>query len=396
MPRSLAVKILLTGALLASTAAHAQSADRIWSGGPILTMNDKAMRAEAVAVAGGKIIAVGSRADVMKTRGPRTEMVNLQGRALVPGFLDPHGHIFLGGLQALSANIQSPPDGKVTDIPSLVNAVKEWRAANAETVQKVNLILGFGYDNAQLKELRHPTAAELDAISTDIPVVLVHQSGHLASVNSAALKAIGFDAATKDPAGGVIQRKAGTTEPNGTLEETAMFPIMTKLLPGIGPEGMRAFAREGAKLWASYGYTTAQEGRSSPDVTKLLQQVAAAGGFANDIVVYPDVMTGRDFIKANVSPTYVNRLRVGGAKLSLDGSPQGFTAWRDKPYYDPVGNYSKGYSGYATVSAEDAFSAIQWATENNIQLLTHANGERASDLQIAACLLYTSDAADDM
>jgi predicted amidohydrolase YtcJ len=384
MHRSLPAKILLIAALLAGTAAHAQPADRIWFGGPILTMNDGAMRAEAVAVAGGKITAVGSRADVMKTRGPRTEMVDLQGRALVPGFLDPHGHIFLGGLQALSANIQSPPDGKVTDIPSLVNAVKEWRQANAATVQKVNLILGFGYDNAQLRELRHPTAAELDAISSDIPVVLVHQSGHLASVNSAALKAIGFDAATKDPAGGVIQRKPGTTEPNGTLEETAMFPIMTKLLPGIGADGMRAFAREGAKLWASYGYTTAQEGRASPDVTKLLQQVAAAGGFANDIVVYPDVMTGRDFIKASVSPTYVNRLRVGGAKLSLDGSPQGFTAWRDKPYHDPVGNYSKGYSGYATVSAEDAFSAIQWATENNIQLLTHANGERASDLQIAA------------
>jgi predicted amidohydrolase YtcJ len=369
---------------LASTAVHAQSADRIWSGGPILTMNDSAMRAEAVAEAGGKIIAVGSKADVMKTRGPRTQVVDLKGRAMVPGFLDPHGHIFLGGLQALSANIQSPPDGKVTDVASLINEVKLWRAANAATVDKVRLIVGFGYDNAQLKELRHPTAAELDAISPDIPVVLVHQSGHLASVNSAALKAIGFDASTKDPPGGVIQRKPGTTEPNGTLEESAMFPLLTKLFPSIGAQGMRAFAREGAKLWASYGYTTAQEGRSSPDVTRLLQQVAAEGGFANDIVVYPDVMTGRDFIKANVSQTYVNRLRVGGAKLSLDGSPQGFTAWRDKPYYDPVGNYSKGYSGYAALTAEDVFSAIQWATENNIQMLTHANGERASDMQIAA------------
>jgi predicted amidohydrolase YtcJ len=384
MPSRLPKKILVTAILLAGTAVHAQSADRIWSGGPILTMNDKAMRAEAVAEAGGKIIAIGSRADVMKTRGPGTQMVDLKGRAMVPGFLDPHGHIFLGGLQALSANIQSPPDGKVTDVASLVKTVQEWRAANAATVDKVRLIVGFGYDNAQLKELRHPTAIELDAISADIPVVLVHQSGHLASVNSAALKAIGFDASTKDPPGGVIQRKPGTTEPNGTLEESAMFPLLGKLFPGIGAEGMRAFAREGAKLWASYGYTTAQEGRSSPDVTRLLQQVAAEGGFANDVVVYPDIMTGRDFIKANVSANYVNRLRVGGAKLSLDGSPQGFTAWRDKPYYDPVGNYAKGYSGYAAFPAEDVFSAVQWATENNIQLLTHANGERASDMQIAA------------
>jgi predicted amidohydrolase YtcJ len=375
---------MATAALLTGPAVHAQSADRIWSGGPILTMNDRAMRAEAVAEAGGRIIAVGSKADVMKTRGAATRMIDLKGRAMLPGFLDPHGHIFLGGLQALSANIQSPPDGKVTDVASLVSTVKEWRDANAATVEKVRLIVGFGYDNAQLKELRHPTATELDAISSDIPVVLVHQSGHLASVNSAALKAIGFDASTKDPPGGVIQRKPGSSEPNGTLEESAMFPLLATLFPGIGAEGMRAFAREGAKLWASYGYTTAQEGRSSPDITRLLQQVAAEGGFANDIVVYPDIMTGRDFIKANVSARYVDRLRVGGAKLSLDGSPQGFTAWRDKPYYDPVGNYTKGYSGYAALPAEDVFSAIQWATENNIQLLTHANGERASDMQIAA------------
>jgi predicted amidohydrolase YtcJ len=370
--------------LLSSSSAFAQMADRIWSGGPIITMDDKAMRAEAVAEAGGKIVAVGSRADVMKLKGPKTKLVDLKGRTLVPGFLDAHGHIFLGGLQALSANIQAPPDGAVKDVASLVKVVTDWKNANAAAVAKTNLIVGFGYDNAQLKELRHPTKEELDQISTTVPVVLMHQSGHLASLNSVALKMIGFDASTKDPAGGVIQRKAGGTEPNGTVEESAMFPIIAKLLPGIGPDGMKAFAREGAKLWASFGYTTAQEGRAAPAIYKLLQEVAQAGGFANDVVVYPDVMTGRDFIKANISTTYVNHMRLGGAKLSIDGSPQGFTAWRDRPYHDPVGNYPKGYSGYATLTAEDVFSAVQWATENNVQLLSHANGERASDLLIAA------------
>ena len=86
---------------LAAPAVAQQLADTIWSGGPIITMNDKAMRAEAVAVAGGKVVAVGKRSDVMKLQGPATQMVDLKGQTLVPGFVDAHGHIVVGGLQAL-------------------------------------------------------------------------------------------------------------------------------------------------------------------------------------------------------------------------------------------------------------------------------------------------------
>jgi hypothetical protein len=386
MPRprlqaSLLVCLLVAAA--ASTAA-AQSADRIWSGGAVLTMNDAAMRAEAVAEKGGTIIAVGKAADVMKHKGPTTEMVDLKGRTLVPGFVDAHGHIVVGGLQALSANLLAPPDGKVQDIASLQQTLRDWVQKNAAAVEKVKIIVGFGYDNSQLKELRHPTKEELDAVSTDIPVLIVHQSGHLATVNSAMLKEIGYDAGTKDPAGGVIQRKPGSTEPNGTLEETALFAAVPVVLGRVGPEGMKAFAREGAKLWARFGYTTAEEGRATPQIADLLKQVAAEGGFANDVNAYPDVLVDRAYIKANQSNTYVNRFRVAGAKLTIDGSPQGFTAWRDRPYFKPVGNYPAGYSGYAAASAEQVMDAVQWAAENGIQVITHSNGERASDLLIAA------------
>jgi hypothetical protein len=386
MPRprlqaSLLVCLLVAAA--ASTAA-AQTADRIWHGGAVLTMNDAAMRAEAVAEKGGTIIAVGKAADVMKHKGPTTEMVDLKGRTLVPGFVDAHGHIVVGGLQALSANLLAPPDGKVQDIASLQQTLRDWVQKNAAAVEKVKIIVGFGYDNSQLKELRHPTKEELDAVSTDIPVLIVHQSGHLATVNSAMLKEIGYDAGTKDPAGGVIQRKPGSTEPNGTLEETALFAAVPVVLRRVGPEGMKAFAREGAKLWARFGYTTAEEGRATPQIADLLKQVAAEGGFANDVNAYPDVLVDRAYIKANQSNTYVNRFRVAGAKLTIDGSPQGFTAWRDRPYFKPVGNYPAGYSGYAAASAEQVMDAVQWAAENGIQVITHSNGERASDLLIAA------------
>jgi predicted amidohydrolase YtcJ len=337
-----------------------------------------------VAVANGKILAVGRRSEVMKLKGPGTQLVDLKGQTLVPGFVDAHGHIVLGGLQALSANLLAPPDGQVQDIASLQQTLRDWAQKNAAAVEKTKLIVGFGYDNAQLKELRHPTKEELDAVSQDIPVLIVHQSGHLATVNSAMLKAIGYDANTKDPEGGVIQRKPGTTEPNGTLEETALFAAAPVLLGRVGPDGLKAFAREGAKLWARFGYTTAEEGRTSPQIADLLKQVAAEGGFANDVNAYPDVLVDRAYIKANQSNTYVNRFRVAGAKLTIDGSPQGFTAWRDQPYYKPVGNYPAGYSGYAAASAEQVMDAVQWAAENGIQVLTHSNGERASDLLIAA------------
>jgi predicted amidohydrolase YtcJ len=377
---------VVTAALLLSAAgtALAQSADRIWTGGPILTMNDQAMRAEAIAEAGGKIVRVGSRAEVMALKGRKTQVIDLKGRTLLPGFVDAHGHIVVGGLQALSANLLAPPDGEVRDIASLQQTLRDWIARNPAVVEKTQVIIGFGYDNAQLKELRHPTKEELDAVSRDVPVLIVHQSGHLATVNSAMLEAMNYDASTKDPAGGVIQRKPGGTEPNGTLEETALFAAAPIVLKRVGPEGLKIFAREGAKLWARFGYTTAEEGRATPPIVELLKQVAAEGGFANDVNAYPDVLVDRDYIKANQSPAYQNRFRVAGAKLTIDGSPQGFTAWRDKPYFKPVGNYPKGYSGYAAASAEEVMAAVQWGAENGIQVITHANGERASDLLIAA------------
>ena len=120
-----------------------------------------------------------------------------------------------------------------------------------------------------------------------------------------------------------------------------------------------------------------------PGAVNTLKAVAAAGEFEIDIVSYPDVLVARNLIKKQFSSTYKNRFRVAGAKLTIDGSPQGFTAWRDRPYYRPVGNYPPGYAGYAAATPEQVGSAIDWAFANRIQILTHSNGEAASDQLIA-------------
>jgi predicted amidohydrolase YtcJ len=378
---------LITLAQALAQSALADSADKIWVGGPILTMNDAAMRAEAVAMKDGKILAVGKKDDVLKTKGDKTEMVDLGGRALIPGFVDAHGHVMMGGLQALAANMLAPPDGKVTDIAGLLQTLKDWTEANKDIVSKAKLVLGFGYDQSQLKELRAPTKEELDTVSTEFPVVVVHQSGHFGALNSKALEFAGYTSESKDPEGGVIQRKPGTTEPNGVLEETAWISVLPKLLGNIGPAGMRVLAEAGADMWASYGYTTAQEGRSNQGLDTVWKAVAGEGKLKIDVVSYPDVLLGRDHIKDNVSADYKNGFRVGGAKITIDGSPQGFTAWRDRPYYAPVGNFPKGYLGYPAANGEQVISAIDWAYENKIQILTHVSGEAAGDLMITALRL---------
>jgi hypothetical protein len=262
--------------------------------------------------------------------------------------------------------------------------MREWIAANKDAVEKTQLIIGFGYDQATLKELRHPTRDELDAISKDIPIMLVHQSAHFGAVNSKALEVAGITAATKDPAGGVIRRKPDSQEPNGVLEELAFASLAFKLLPRVGPNGLEVFAREGAKMWARYGYTTAEEGKAMPDIAKLLKRMANEGAFQIDVVAYVDALTDREYIVANQSRIYTNRFRVGGAKLTIDGALQGFTAWRDKPYYKPVGDFPPGYSGYPSATAEQVMDSVRWASQEKVQLIAHANGERASDLLIAA------------
>ena len=375
--------LLASGLMMAGAAAAQDVADTIYSGGPILTMNDAQPTAEAVAVKDGRIIAVGGLAEVEAYRGEATDDFDLNGRTMLPGFVDSHSHVVMGGLQALSANLLAPPDGEVTDIASLISALSAWAEKNAEWVDQAKMIVGFGYDNSQLAELRHPTREDLDKVSRDLPVLIIHQSGHLGVANSKALELAGITASTKDPAGGIIRRDQNG-EPNGVLEEYAFFDVLGKLLARLGPEGLEAFAAAGAELWARYGYTTAQDGRSSAGAVDALKAADAAGKIKVDVIAYPDVLEAKDFIEANVSRDYDGHVRVGGCKLTIDGSPQGFTALRDRPYYDPVGDYPPGYAGYASISMEQVQEAVNWCYEHGIQIMVHANGEGASDMLIAA------------
>ncbi len=377
---------LFACAAVAQPAATAAGpADLIYSGGPILTMNDATPSAEAVAVRAGRILAVGTRAHVEATRGPGTRMVNLEGRTMLPGFVDPHGHVAMVGLQAVGANLLAAPDGEGNDIPALIRILRDWAARNEAAVRRYGLIFGFGYDDSQLKERRHPTRDELDQVSTEVPVLIIHTSSHLAAVNSKALEKVGITAATPDPTGGVFRRRDGSREPNGVMEENAMLAGAGPLLGSLDEAAWLAMIRAGSEFYASFGYTTCQEGRAMGPTLANLTKAADRGLLAVDVVAYPDILGAADQLGGVLhGRAYRNRLRIGGAKISLDGSPQGKTAWLTRPYHVIPPGLPPDYRGLQTAPTDATIEAFSRCYERGWQILAHAGGDAAIDLMIAA------------
>jgi predicted amidohydrolase YtcJ len=361
------------------------SADAIYTGGDIVTVNELLPQAEAIAVKDGHILAVGYRDEVMKLKGANTQLIDLGGKTLVPGFVDPHGHVFQTGIQAISANLLPRPDGGVNDIAEMQAALKLWAEQNQTLTAKYGWIVGFGYDDAQLKEQRHPTRDDLDQVSTTLPVVLVHQSGHLGAMNSKALEILGLKADTKNPPGGVIRRKAGSQEPDGVLEENAFFAQLFGLMSKLSPEANKALFAAGVNLYKSFGYTTAQEGKGSLDSVATMEAVAQSGKLDIDVVAYPDITVGAEAMQAPwLSRSYSGRFRIGGIKLTLDGSPQGKTAWLTQPYYKVPAGQKPDYHGYSAFTDDQVNGFLDQAFKNNWQVLAHVNGDAAVDQFISA------------
>lgn len=366
-------------------AQSAQSSAMIFTGGPILTIDDAMPTAEAVAVRNGVIVAVGSLDAARAAVGRNAQVVNLDGRTLLPGFFDPHGHVSMVGLQARYANLLPAPDGQGDDIPALQGITRDWMNAHEQLVRDTQLVIGFGYDDSQLKEHRHPTRTELDAVSDSVPILFMHQSGHLGVANSAALKAAGISASTPNPDGGAFRREDGSQEPNGVMEETALFTVMGALFTRLDLQANLEMIREGARFYSSFGYTTAQDGRSSTDTCRMMAMLAERGELPIDILSFPDILTSTDVMATPLyRKNYVGKYRIGGVKLTIDGSPQGKTAWLSQPYYIPPEGKPASYRGYPAATEQQVLDAVELAFKNDWQIEVHANGDAAIDLLIGA------------
>lgn len=371
------------GGLAIGGAARADAI--IFHGGSIRTMDDARPTAEAVAARGDVIIAVGTLEQVEAVAGRGARRVDLQGRTLLPGFFDPHGHVAMVGLQARYANLLPAPDGQGNDIPALQRTTRDWMTRHETLVRDTGLIIGFGYDDSQLNERRHPTRDDLDAVSDAIPILFMHQSGHLGVANTAALEAARINADTSDPDGGVFRRRDGSREPNGVMEETALFAVMGALFTRLDAEANRQMIVEGARFYARFGYTTAQDGRSSTETCRMIGSLAQAGALPIDILSFPDILTSTEVMATSLyRRNYEGRYRVGGVKLTLDGSPQAKTAWLSQPYFIPPEGQPASWRGYPAVGEQQALDAVDLAFRNDWQIEVHANGDAAVDLLIAA------------
>ncbi|MCK0154599.1 amidohydrolase [Alcanivorax sp. S6407] len=391
---SLVAALLLTGC---DAKAPQESADVLYSGGSILTMvGDTPSYAEALLVKDGRILFVGDLAKARDAAKAERE-VDLQGHTLLPGFIDGHGHIYNAGIQKLVANLLPPPDGDGHSVASLVELLKAWQGQNDGAITKTGWIIGFGYDDSQLQEQRHPTASELDRVATDTPVLIIHQSGHLGAMNHKGLELAGITADTANPEGGVIRREADGKTPNGVLEEMAMFQPLFRLFGELDADSNEKIALAGVDAYKENGFTTAQEGRASPPASETWRKLANEGRLELDVAVYPDVQSATDYLLASgVSPTYQNHFRIAGAKLSLDGSPQGKTAWLSKPYKVPPEGKSADYAGYPAIpAAEERQRLVNLAFENNWQLLTHCNGDAAAQALIDAVAVAADEYGND-
>lgn len=307
---------------------------------------------------------------------------NLNGKTLLPGFIDAHAHFTGFPSQSIGAQILPPPDAKAKNMESLIQILKDW--ATPENIELTGWIFGMGFDDSVLEEKRFPTKEDLDKVSTEHPVMLIHISGHFCVVNTKGLEVLNINSATPDPEGGVIRRMPGTSEPNGVLEELAAIPFMPVVLGPKSEEAVKLFLTAGQNMALSYGYTTVQEGRAMPNSHLFLEHAANTNFLKLDVVSYIDYSVADSLLKTDwYSSSYKNHYRIGGVKLTLDGSPQGRTAWRTQPYLIPPDGAVEGYLGYPAIPSDEEVENIYGnAFRNNWQIHTHANGDAAMDQMI--------------
>ena len=374
--------------------SNKDAADAIYFGGDIITMEgDSANYAEAVAVKNGKIIFTGKKADAEKLKGDSTKMNDLKGKTMLPGFIDPHSHFINSLSMSTQANCFASPVGKADNVEGIISSLKELQ--NRLSIPKGELIWGYGYDENQMPAGGQLNRDDLDKAFPDNPVVVGHVSLHGGVMNSLALKQFGISDKTVTPEGGIIVRKPGTNEPYGLIMETAFLPVFANL-PKPTPEQQMKQLKEGQMIFAEAGVTTAQEGATHTPDLKILMDGAKKNALFIDVISYPFILEVPQITKEHPFPEfgkYNNHLKIGGIKITADGSPQGKTAFFTTPYLTGGPGGEKNWKGEPTFPQDSLNSWMKQIYDNNIQLIIHANGDAAIDMILKA---HEYAAADDL
>lgn len=402
MKRKLLVLLALLTLSMACKKNNAKTdrADVMYFGGPILTMETDKPQVEVLLVKKGKILFVGTRADAQPFVDEKTARIDLAGKTLLPGFIDVHGHLTSRAGMLDAVDLSPAPYGAVNSIKDLQNTLK--KQLEQHPLQAATPLIGNGYDDAIMAEHRHPTKEELDAVSTETPIIVIHASGHASVGNSALLSLVGLHDKSQDPVGGHLGRDAKTGKLNGKLEENASFIALLNLMEKvnqssnttvndsedtdlIASDTLNSHSLENLlkaqEEWLSYGQTTICDGRTMGESVGLLKEAARQRLFKADIVYFPDyenVKKDFDQLKSEYMK-YHNRLKLAGFKFSDDGSPQGKTAWLTQPYLVPPEGQTRDYKGFPIFTDSVLHEDLKTLFQNNITAQLHVNGDAAID-----------------
>jgi predicted amidohydrolase YtcJ len=374
-------------------------ADRILINGTILTVDARDSIAEAVAIKDGRIIAVGSKAEILEFAGPGTEHIDLDGLTATPGLIDTHVHFAAGGLLKLTQTDLSYPQVKgISDVTRLV-------AERGAVAVPGEWILGRGWDEGKLTERRYILASDLDPVTGNRPAWLTHTMGHYGVANSAALKLAGITRETPDPAGGVIDRDPDGL-PTGVLKESAMNLVAMHIPPanaGQMREAIRMMAREfnregmtGAKD-PGIGTSINYDPQGAMDTWDAYQQVLAEGDLTVRVfALWTAAKTLEqaqqlvDRIASFTRPGKMagnDRLISGGVKLFADGSGGARTAWLWKDWNRDRTAIDEGNRGFPAIDPILLRDLIMFYHDEGLHMGIHAIGDRAIDWTVAAITL---------
>lgn len=342
--------------------------DKIYYNGDILTMEDTRTEPEAVLISDGIIAFTGSLKEAVRA-AHQPEMTDLNGKTLMPAFIDGHSHISLVAQFSQFADLSGCES--FADIKMRLTAFQKEKK-----IGDGGAVIGVGYDHNFLDEKKHPDKNVLDEVSDQIPVFVLHASGHMGVGNSVLLKEAGIDASAPDMEGSRFGRIPGSMEPDGYAEETKALNLLLARVYAKIPGDPKAQIEKAQELYLSHGITTIQDGAASGQDMETLFEAAKEGLLKADVVSY--VLVGEEPEKleqeyAELKKAYWNHLKLGGRKVILDGSPQGKTAWLSKPY---VGE--EEYRGYPAMEQEKVQTYIRNAIENGVQILAHCNGDAAA------------------
>ena len=356
--------ILLSIANFTSVSAQKIAADLVIINARVRTMNDSQPNAEAVAVAGNRIVAVGSNAAIKNLIGANTKTIDAGGRLVLPGFNDAHVHFLESGFQLSNVDLRSAKSPA-----EFVRRIKEYAAK----LPKGQWILGGNWDHENWTPNELPTAELIDAATPDNPVFIYRLDGHSALANSLALKLAGVDKNTKDVAGGEIVR-AAAGNPTGILKDAAM-DFVTKTIPDYSfDEKLRAAAAM-SDYAASFGVTSIQNMTPGVDVG-VFQELLRLHKLKTRVYLAAPLADWKNVTKIGFRAAFGSQMiRIGAMKGFADGSLGSTTAWFFEPYLD-----APTTSGLPGAEIPTMYEEVSNADKAGLQVMIHAIGDRANDM----------------